>query len=56
MSKGSQQRPTDLKAYRDNWDKVFKNPVKSIVEEFEEWKKKTKLGIGLYPKITDRKS
>ena len=26
MSKGSSQRPTDSKAYSDNWDKIFSKP------------------------------
>ena len=33
MSKGSKQRPTDLKKYSRNYDKIFgkKNPVKKNI-------------------------
>ena len=35
MSKGSKQRPTDLKKYSSNYDKIFgkKNPVKKNMDK-----------------------
>ena len=35
MSKGSKQRPTDLKKYFSNYDKIFgkKNPVKKNMDK-----------------------
>ena len=42
MSKGSKQRPTDLKKYSSNYDKIFgkKNPVKKNMDKKEDVKAK----------------
>jgi hypothetical protein len=34
MSKGSNQRPTDLIAYRDNWEMIFGNANQEVVYSF----------------------
>ena len=37
MSKGSSQRPTDSKAYSDNWDKIFsKDQVMCVKQDKQE--------------------
>jgi hypothetical protein len=35
MSKGSKQRPTDAKAYSDNYDKIFKKSTDVVIDRYE---------------------